>query len=130
MNPPDNALALSVDEKAQIQAFDRTHPKLQLRPGQGVFRLLATDGPGNSEGSGPALDPGHQLDSQDARNQSLAGHALLVQAALHTHECVLAERSRGLANSSAAHFTSVSELKSAIKKFIKVHNEKLAKPFR
>ncbi|HDZ37946.1 MAG TPA: hypothetical protein ENH62_06640 [Marinobacter sp.] len=34
MNPPDNALILSVDEKTQIQAFDRTQPKLQLRPGQ------------------------------------------------------------------------------------------------
>ncbi len=34
MNPPDNALVLSVDEKTQIQALDRTQPKLQLRPGQ------------------------------------------------------------------------------------------------
>jgi hypothetical protein len=33
-NPPDNALVLSVDEKTQIQALDRTQPKLQLRPGQ------------------------------------------------------------------------------------------------
>ncbi len=34
LNPPDNALVLSVDEKTQIQALDRTQPKLQLRPGQ------------------------------------------------------------------------------------------------
>lgn len=34
MNPPDNALVLSVDEKTQIQALDRTQPMLQLRPGQ------------------------------------------------------------------------------------------------
>jgi transposase len=34
MNPPDNALVLSVDEKTQIQALDRTQPVLQLRPGQ------------------------------------------------------------------------------------------------
>ena len=34
MNPPDNAIVLSVDEKTQIQALDRTQPMLQLRPGQ------------------------------------------------------------------------------------------------
>jgi len=34
MNPPDNAMVLSVDEKTQIQALDRTQPLLQLRPGQ------------------------------------------------------------------------------------------------
>tara|TARA_R110001599_G_scaffold353539_1_gene593682 strand:- start:3396 stop:3650 length:255 start_codon:yes stop_codon:yes gene_type:complete len=34
LNPPDNALVLSVDEKTQIQALDRTQPKLQLKPGQ------------------------------------------------------------------------------------------------
>jgi transposase len=34
MNPPDNALILSVDEKTQIQALDRTQPMLPLRPGQ------------------------------------------------------------------------------------------------
>ena len=34
MNPPDNVMVLSVDEKTQIQALDRTQPMLQLRPGQ------------------------------------------------------------------------------------------------
>ena len=34
LNPPDNALVLSVDEKTQIQALDRTHPLLPLRSGQ------------------------------------------------------------------------------------------------
>ena len=34
MNPPDNAVVLSVDEKTQIQALDRTQPLLPLRPGQ------------------------------------------------------------------------------------------------
>jgi transposase len=34
MNPPENAMILSVDEKTQIQALDRTQPMLQLRPGQ------------------------------------------------------------------------------------------------
>ena len=34
LDPPDNAMVLSVDEKTQIQALDRTQPLLQLRPGQ------------------------------------------------------------------------------------------------
>jgi transposase len=33
LNPPDKALVLSVDEKGQIQALDRTPPLLPLRPG-------------------------------------------------------------------------------------------------
>src|SRR5262249_61537469 len=33
MNPPAKALVLSVDEKSQIQALDRTQPILPLRPG-------------------------------------------------------------------------------------------------
>ena len=32
-NPPDKAIVLSVDEKSQIQALDRTQPVLPLRPG-------------------------------------------------------------------------------------------------
>ena len=33
MNPPYNAMALSIDEKTQIQALDRTQPQLpQLTP--------------------------------------------------------------------------------------------------
>jgi len=34
LNPPERALVLSVDEKSQIQALDRTQPLLPLRPGQ------------------------------------------------------------------------------------------------
>ncbi len=34
LSPPDNAVVLSVDEKTQIQALDRTQPSLPLRPGQ------------------------------------------------------------------------------------------------
>lgn len=34
LQPPDNAVVLSVDEKTQIQALDRTQPLLPLRPGQ------------------------------------------------------------------------------------------------
>ena len=34
LDPPDGAVVLSVDEKTQIQALDRTQPMLPLRPGQ------------------------------------------------------------------------------------------------
>lgn len=34
MNPPENAIVLSVDEKTQIQALDRTQPMLPLTPGR------------------------------------------------------------------------------------------------
>jgi transposase len=34
LDPPERALALCVDEKAQIQALDRTQPLLPMRPGQ------------------------------------------------------------------------------------------------
>jgi transposase len=33
LNPPDRALVLCVDEKAQIQALDRSQPVLPMRPG-------------------------------------------------------------------------------------------------
>jgi len=38
LNPPDQALVLCVDEKAQIQALDRTQPALPMRPGQAERR--------------------------------------------------------------------------------------------
>jgi len=41
LNPPENALVLSVDEKSQIQALDRTQPLLPMRPGN-PKRLTAT----------------------------------------------------------------------------------------
>jgi hypothetical protein len=33
LDPPANAVVVSVDEKSQIQALDRTAPMLPLRPG-------------------------------------------------------------------------------------------------
>ncbi|HUY58033.1 MAG TPA: IS630 family transposase, partial [Candidatus Micrarchaeaceae archaeon] len=34
LDPPEKAVVLSVDEKSQIQALDRTQPLLPMRPGQ------------------------------------------------------------------------------------------------
>src|SRR5215469_2453251 len=36
--PPDNAVVVSVDERSQIQALDRTAPPLPLRPGRAARR--------------------------------------------------------------------------------------------
>ncbi len=33
LNPPENAIVLSIDEKSQVQALDRTAPILPIRPG-------------------------------------------------------------------------------------------------
>jgi transposase len=41
LDPPQNALVLSVDEKSQIQALDRTQPQLPMRSGE-PRRLTAT----------------------------------------------------------------------------------------
>jgi len=38
LNPPDRTLVLCVDEKAQIQALDRSQPLLPMRPGQAQRR--------------------------------------------------------------------------------------------
>ncbi len=38
LNPPDRAIVLSVDEKSQVQALDRTQPLLPLAPGQAERR--------------------------------------------------------------------------------------------
>lgn len=34
LNPPEHALVLSVDEKSQVQALDRTQPGLPMKPGR------------------------------------------------------------------------------------------------
>jgi len=41
LNPPENAIVISVDEKTQMQALDRSQPELPLRPGN-PKRLTAT----------------------------------------------------------------------------------------
>ena len=43
LNPPDNGVVLSVDEKAQIQALSRTQPLLPLRPGLPARRSRTHD---------------------------------------------------------------------------------------
>jgi hypothetical protein len=37
MDPPKHAMVVSIDEKSQIQALDRTQPGLPLKPGSGTM---------------------------------------------------------------------------------------------
>jgi hypothetical protein len=57
LNPPDNALVLSVDEKTQIHALDRTQPMLPLRPGQIELARTRLQAPWNSESVGGFRHP-------------------------------------------------------------------------
>ena len=41
LNPPEKALVLSVDEKSQIQALDRTQPGLPLKKGRAARQLCS-----------------------------------------------------------------------------------------
>jgi hypothetical protein len=45
MSPPRHALVLSLDEKSQIQALDRTQPGLPLKPGRCGTTTSATAPP-------------------------------------------------------------------------------------
>ena len=44
VNPPDRAIVLSVDEKSQIQALDRTQPGLPMKKGRAFAALNVLDG--------------------------------------------------------------------------------------
>ena len=41
LNPPENAIVLSADEKTSIQALDRTQPLLGLKPRQVERRIYS-----------------------------------------------------------------------------------------
>jgi len=174
MNPPDNALILSVDEKTQIQALDRTQPGLPLNPGyigsrthdykrNGTVALYAAYDilTGTVIGKVRPKTNGSEflafikeVRRKTPRDQEL--HIILDNLSAHKTPEVqkwqaanpdvhfhftptssswlnavegwfaqLERRSlyRGV-------FTSVTELKREIERFIKIHNKELAKPFR
>ena len=173
MNPPDNALVLSVDEKTQIQALDRTQPLLQLKPGQverrthdykrhGTASLYAAFDIASGEVIGRVtqrhrakefLDFLKQIHRTTPKDKSL--HLILDNSSTHKTQEVKAWLSRhprfelhftptsaswlnaveswfGQLERRALYrgvFTSVQELRDEIKRFIKVHNERSAKPF-
>ena len=174
LNPPDNGLVLSVDEKTQIQALDRTHPLLPLRPGQverrthdykrhGTANLYAAFNVATGEVLGRvtrrhrATEFGQFLAQIDrATPPDLALHLIVDNSSTHTTDAIrefLAAHPRfhlhftptsaswlnavetwfGQLERRALRrgvFTSVTELRDAIRRFIDAHNAYAAKPFR
>ncbi len=174
MDPPDNALVLSVDEKTQIQALDRTQPMLQLKPGQierrthdykrhGTASLFAAFDVASGEVMGritkrhraieflaflrqieqavhPDLDVHLILDNSSTHKTQKIRNWFIRRPRFHLHFTPTSaswlnavetwfsqlER-RSLYRNS---FTSVQELRNEIRRYIRVHNQHLAKPFK
>ena len=173
LNPPDNALLLSVDEKTQIQALDRTQPMLQLRSGQIERRTHDYKRYGTASlyaafdvATGEVIARGtkrhrakeflqflRQVDRQVPRALDL--HIILDNSSTHKTEAVkkfVDEHSRfhfhfTPTSSSWMNavetwfsqlerralyrgvFTSVTELRKELRRYVKVHNDESAKPF-
>lgn len=174
MNPPDNAMVLSIDEKTQIQALDRTQPMLQLRPGQierrthdykrnGTVSLYAALDVATGEVQGRLTKRHRAKEFIDFMKQvernvpaGIDLHVILDNSSTHKTEAVnqwLAKHPRikmHFTPTSASwlnaveswfsqlerrslyrgSFTSVPKLKDEIKRYIRVHNQETAKPFR
>ncbi|EXF95940.1 endonuclease DDE [Pseudomonas fluorescens HK44] len=174
LNPPDNALVLSVDEKTQIQALDRTQPMLPLRPDQierrthdykrhgtaslyAAFDILTGQVIGRitlrhrakeflaflqqiDRATPAALDLHVILDNSSthktpAIKQWLENHPRFKlhftptsASWLNAVEGWFAQLERRALYRGA--FTSVADLKAAIRQFIEAHNDLSAKPFR
>jgi len=174
MNPPDNTIVLSLDEKTQIQALDRTQPMLPLKPGQierrthdykrnGTMSLYAAFDILTGEVMGRVtkrhrakefLDFLRQIERSTPKELDL--HIILDNSSTHKTAEVqkwLAEHSRitpHFTPTSASWlnaveswfsqlerksiyrgvFSSVTELRNEIHRFIKAHNATSAKPFK
>jgi len=174
LDPPDDTMVLSVDEKTQIQALDRTQPLLPLRPGQierrthdykrhGTTSLYAAFDVATGQVMGRVtqkhrakefLDFLRQIDRSTPDDLDL--HLILDNSSTHKTEAIqkfLKDHPRfhfhftptsaswlnavetwfSQLDRRAIHrgvFTSVSELRSAIRRYIEAHNEDNAKPFK
>jgi len=174
MNPPDNAVVLSVDEKTQIQALDWTQPMLPLRPGRserrthdykrhGTASLYAAFDILTGKVIGRVTQRHRAKEFLDflsqincAVSKELQLHVILDNSSTHKAPPVkkwLADHPRTKLHftpTSASWldavetwfsqlerraiyrdvFTSVKSLREEIKRFITVHNEQCARPFR
>lgn len=174
LNPPDNAIVLSVDEKTQIQALDRTQPMLPLRPGQierrthdykrhgtaslyAAFDILTGQVIGRITQRHRAKEFLAFLRQIDrATPAELDLHVILDNSSTHKTPAIkqwLEKHPRfklHFTPTSASWlnavegwfaqlerralyrgvFTSVAELKAAIRQFIEAHNDLSAKPFK
>jgi transposase len=174
LDPPDNALVLSVDEKTQIQALDRTQPMLPLRPGQierrthdykrhgtrslyAAFDLATGKVTGRvtrrhraveflaflrqiDAGTPPELDLHLILDNSSTHQTAEIRQWIEAHPRVHLHftptsaswlnavETWFAQLERRAVHRGA--FTSVTALRNEIHRYIQVHNDSLAKPFR
>lgn len=174
MNPPSNAAVLSVDEKTQIQALDRTQPGLPLslskigsrthdykRNGTAnlyaAFNILTGEVIGkmtNRHRSREFLAFMKEVKANTPSDQDL--HVILDNHSAHKTKEVMewvesnprvhfhfTPTSSSWLNAVEGWFaqlekrslyrgtfTSVNELKQEIRRFIKVHNRELAKPFK
>ena len=174
LDPPDNALVLSVDEKTQIQALDRTQPGLPMKPGRGdtlthdykrhgVTNLYAAFNVATGEVLG-RLTRRHratefrqflaQIDRTTPADLEL--HLIVDNSSTHTTQAIrdfldahprfhlhftptsaswlnAVETWFGQLERRALRrgvFTSVTELRQAIRRFIDAHNTHAAKPFK
>ena len=174
LNPPDNACVLSVDEKTQVQALDRTQPLLPMRPGQikrrthdykrhGTASLYAAFDVASGQVLGRITSRHRareflaflrQIDQSVQANLDI--HLILDNSSTHKTDKIqkwLSRRTRfhlHFTPTSASWlnavetwfsqltrrairrnaFTSVKALRNGIRRYIRVHNQELAKPFR
>lgn len=173
LDPPDNAVVLSVDEKTQIQALDRTQPLLPMRPGQierrthdykrhGTASLYAAFDVATGRVLGRVTDRhraqefvGFLRQIDRAQPEHLELHLILDNSSTHKTAEVrkfleahprfhfhFTPTSASWLNAvetwfsqlerRALHrgiFTSVSELRHELRRYIAAHNEGSAKPF-
>lgn len=173
LDPPANALVLSVDEKTQIQALERTHPLLPLRPGQverrthdykrhGTASLYAAFDVATGQVLGRVTRRHRakefrrflgQIDRATPPDLDL--HLILDNSSTHTTEAIqdfldthprfqfhftptsaswlnAVETWFGQLERRALRrgvFTSVADLRDALRRFIATHNKHSAKPF-
>lgn len=174
MDPPDNAVVLSIDEKTQIQALDRTQTMLPLKPDQverrthdykchgtaslyAVFDILTGKVIGRitqRHGAKEFLDFLRQIDRSTPAALDL--HVILDNSSTHKIVAVKAwlakhprfklhftptsaswlnpvegwfakQERRALYRDA---FTSVADLRVAIRRFTEAHNEHSTKSFR
>jgi transposase len=174
LRPPENAMVLSVDEKTQIQALDRTQPLLPVRPGQierrthdytrhGTRSLYAAFDIATGKVMGrvtrkhrakeflaflrqidastdPDLDLHLILDNSSTHKTKEVKTWLMTHPRFHVHftptsaswlnavENWFSQLERRALYRGV--FTNVTELRNEIHRFISVHNQELAKPFR
>jgi len=133
MSPPDNALVLSVDEKTQIQALDRTQPLLQLKPGQverrthdykrnGTASLYAAFDIASGQVIGRVTHRHRAKEFLDFLKLTPTSASWLNAVEGWFSQLERRALYRGV-------FTSTQDLRDKIKRFIKVHNAYSAKPF-